>query len=95
MTPDQKRIKELEDKVSELERLFNSLRNAATLDPQIPRAINLRNNFLEKGTVGGTSGMTRTVDEAGISSYAVADAPDGSVILIDAVGTQYKVPYYT
>lgn len=94
--PDKIRIAELEKKVLELELFMNNLKSAATIDPQVPRAIGIRNAVLKKGTVGSTAGITKSVNEAGASSYNVADVPDGSLILIDEIsGTQYKVGYYT
>lgn len=96
MSPDQLKIQELEKKVTELELFMNNLKSAATIDPQVPRAIGIRNAVLKKGTVGGTTGMTRSVNESGAGSYTVADVPDGSLILInEATGEQFKVPTYT
>ena len=95
MTPDKVRIAELEKKVTELETFMKSLKSAAMIDPQVPRAVGLRLPIVTKGTVGNTTGMTKAVNEAGVSTYNVADVPDGSLILLDNAGNEYKVGYYT
>lgn len=95
MSPEQLKIEELEKKVIELERFMNNLKSAATIDPQVPRAINLRNQFVSKGTVGDTTGILKAVSEGGAGNYNVADAFDGSIIITDANAVQYKLGYYT
>ena len=48
-----------------------------------------------KNSVGGTSGVLRSVDEAGSGTYDVAYPYDGTIIVSDTDGNTYKLGYYT
>lgn len=50
---------------------------------------------LKKESTGGTSGVLRSVNEGGESTYNVADAFDGTITIQDPDGNSYKLGYYT
>jgi len=52
------------------------------------------NRALRRDSAGGTSGMGKVVDEAGTSSFTVADSYDGSIIVTSLDGANYKLGYY-
>lgn len=65
---------ELENRIIELERRLNALSNFSDYDPEVVRALSkvtLRNSSASPAT------YDKSVDEAGISSYNVADVFDG------------------
>jgi hypothetical protein len=85
MSPDQLKIQELEMKVETLERQMREFLSAAELDPQIIRTIT--------GVISGSSSKTaasatRSVNEAGASSYSVMFPPTGFI----SIGG-FNVPY--
>ena len=53
-----------------------------------------RTKLVAKNTTGTASGMTKSVNEGGSSSYSVADAFDGSLTVTDQEGNTYKLGYY-
>jgi hypothetical protein len=50
---------------------------------------------ISKETTGNTTGVHKSVNEAGASSYSVADSYDGTIIINDREGNSYKLGYYT
>ena len=97
MSPEQRQINELEAQVDSLQREMDSLKSAAMIDPQVPRAIGLRLAFISKVSTGGTSGINETVTDTngGLSTdYIVAKDYAGSMIVTDANGVEYKLGYY-
>ena len=92
MTPEeQKRLTDLEKLVQSLLRVEN-----VTFIENGKRRIAkpLLGDGLQKDTTGNTSGMTKSVDEAGLSSYSVAKAFTGSITIEDSLGNTYKLGYY-
>jgi len=51
--------------------------------------------FLARVSVGNTSGVLKSVNEAGSATYDVAKEFDGSMIIKGTDGTTYKIGYYT
>jgi len=92
-------IEELTNKVTELEeqvRLLTRVENVPFIENAKRRiAIPVLGESISKNTTGSTSGLTESVDEAGVSSYSVAAAYSGSITIADAQGNRYKLGYYT
>lgn len=92
MNPDEKQ--ELLNRIARLESQLAQFLNAAELDPLIVSTIqaSIDNPTIE--STGNTTGILKSVDESGVSSYSVAKEYDGSVVIEDADGNQYKLGYY-
>lgn len=91
---DDTQIQQLEQRVETLEQQLRSFLNVGELDPQIVRTVSLIPSGATIDSVGGTSGVLQNVDESGSSSYNVAGAFDGTVVIKNTDGTQYKLGYY-
>jgi len=50
---------------------------------------------ISKDSTGSTAGVTQSVNEAGAGTYSVTDVPDGTLIVQDTDGAQYKLIYFT
>jgi hypothetical protein len=97
MSPEQARIQELENKVKKLIEVLdvpfieNVKRRCVT-----PTITDLGlGDAVSKTGAGNTSGVLKSVSEAGSGSYSVADAYDGTITVRDTDGTSYKLGYYT
>ena len=53
-----------------------------------------RKKLVTKESSGSTSGILKSVNEGGSSSFSVADAFDGSLTVTDQEGNTYKLGYY-
>ena len=92
MTPEeQKRFTELENLVKSILRV----ENVSFIENGKRRiAKPLLGDGLQKDTTGNTSGMTKFVNEGGVSTYSVAKAFTGSITIEDSLGNTYKLGYY-
>jgi len=92
MNPLEQKIKELEERLSRIERLdsvpFIEKGKRLMVEPLLEDPMN-------KSSDSDTTGMTQSVAESGASSYTVAKVYDGSLIVYDKLGNQYKLGYYT
>jgi hypothetical protein len=98
MTPEEKReFEELKRKVDALQRVedvafIENGKRRITRPVIIDLGIT---EVISKETTGTTSGTVRSVNEAGASSYSVADVYDGTITIRDISGATYKLGYYT
>lgn len=85
MTPEERQqFDELKEKV---EMLVNGLSNASQTSPEMAKTMG--DVVLEESSVSASTHQ-QSVNEAGTSSYSVADAPDGYKETTDGK----KIPYY-
>jgi len=82
-------------RIEVLEQQVRQFTNQSELDPQIIRTIKLTAAGIELDSTGSISGLSQTVNEGGAASYGVASEYDGSLVVQDAEGNQYKLGYYT
>lgn len=95
MSPEQAQINELKGQVETLERQMREFLSASELSPQIVRTIKIVNNSITKDSTSDTTGTLKAVSESGVSSYSVANAYAGTLIVSDLDGNDYKLGYYT
>lgn len=82
-------VKQLEDRIKELERIVGGLTNAAQIDPLVAKTIALKSVAVASSAKTAAS-ATRAVNEAGAATYSVMYPPTGFI----SVGG-FNVPYIT
>lgn len=92
MTPEQlQRMETLEKKLQDLERVEN-LDCIENTKRRVVRPV--LGEVIRKDSTGNTSGILKSVNEGGGDSYGVAAEYNGSIIVEDINGNQYKIGYY-
>lgn len=93
MTPEQlEKFEQMEKRLIALERV----ENLSTIENSKRRfVVPLIGESIQKSSTGDTSGVLQSVNEGGVATYNVADAYDGTMIVEDQDGNQYKLGYYT
>ena len=86
----EERLKQLENEVSELKGIINSLRNNTTIPFDVGEAFKVRVGALQYIATKATSTETQAVNESGSGSYNVAKLMDGFYI----TDTGKFIPYY-
>lgn len=85
MTPEQRQIKELQAQVRHLTNFMKSFESAAQLNPQAQETIT---KILSSTSAKSAASATRSVNEAGASTYSVMYPPTGFI----SIGG-FNVPY--